>query len=137
MENKVLIRYRLHIPYTVESVIMTFVEIFEDIDTTEWYGYELFFSENLYRQVDDEQQLVYEHNKDGQDLNQRLTPVPRPANVPEDAPVPPPSRLPQTGIASRTILFVILGSMVIITTCVIIKARKPKVKTADMDYENK
>ena len=136
MENKILIRYRLHIPYTVENVVMTFVEIFEDIDTSEWYGYELFFSENLYRQVEnDEPQLVYEHNKNGQDLNQRLTPVPRPANVPEDSPVPP--RLPQTGIASRTILFVVLGGMAIATTCVIIKAKRSKVSRINIGNKDK
>jgi len=136
MENKILIRYRLHIPYTVENVVITFVEIFEDIDTSEWDGYELFFSENLYRQVeDDEPRLVYEHNKDSQDLNQRLTPVPRPTNVPEDSPVPP--RLPQTGIANRTILFVVLGGMVIATTCVVIKAKRSKVSRITIGNKDK
>jgi len=131
IEHKVLIRYRLHVPYTVEDVLMTFNEIFEDVDTSEWLGYELFFSENLYRQYeDDERRLVYEHNKDGQDLNQKLTPVPRPPNVPEDTPVPP--RLPQTGITNRSILFVALGGMVIVTTCVVIKARKSKTSRIDM-----
>jgi len=74
---KVLIWYDLQIPYTVDNVLMTFEEM-TTVDTSEWYGYTLFFAERLYAQSSeesDEPRLVYEHNFDGSCLNQRITPM--------------------------------------------------------------
>ena len=58
-----------------------------------------------------------------------------PLNV-EQPPIVPPSRLPQTGTASRMILFIALGSMVTVTACVVIKANKSKTNRVVMNNKN-
>jgi len=49
----------------------------------------------------------------------------------------PPLRLPQTGSASRTILFVILGAIVTMTACLIIKVRKSKASHIQVSNKDK
>lgn len=138
-ENKVLIWYDLYIPYTVENVIMTFEEM-TNIDTSLWYGYTLFFAERLYTSDDDElndddRRLVYEHNKDGSDLFQRLTPVPRPtseeseepeASIPAIPTTPNRPRLPQTGTAAFNVMIGGIGVLSAGGTFVGIKMRQSK-----------
>ena len=121
--------------YTVENVGMTFRES-TNIDTSQFeHGTTFFFAETAYREIlDDEGDRIgweedYRHNWDGSDQNQML--FPRDVRVPQpqsprspQAPQTPQLRLPQTGITNRVILLVVLGGMVTVTTCVIVKARK-------------
>ena len=118
--------------YTVSDLLMTFREAME-VDTSGFpLGTTFFFAETAYREILDEDgnrigwQEDYRHNWDGSDQRQML--------FPRDVEIQP--RLPQTGITNRMILFVILGGMVTVTTCVVIKARKSKNNRIKVNNKN-
>ena len=75
--------------------------------------------------VDDYYYPQYDHNKDGNDRNQDLWPIRRPA-VPTPEPTPTPPRLPQTGFGDSWMTLTILGGLMIVTGIVVVKVWRVK-----------
>jgi len=134
-----LIFYTDYQDYTVENVEELFTITSNLIDSNELEGEYLFWSETLYtRTIDEdgevERELVYEHNKDGEDVRQKLhprkeepQPEPKPNQPVPSAPTRPgPPPLPQTGSTAMNIILFAVVPLAVGGTIGIAKMRTAK-----------